>query len=67
MPGFETRGYVSKGFGNTLAGFTSHAGIPTLVESLDTAHTVLTPKGLPFSLKKWNNVNDPRFRAVCAL
>lgn len=50
MTGFETRRPVM-GFGNTLAGFTSHAGIPTLVESLDTAHTVLTPKGLRFSLK----------------
>ena len=51
MTGFETRRPVSTGFGNTLAGFTSHAGIPTQVERMDPAHTVPTPTGLPFSLK----------------
>jgi hypothetical protein len=32
MTGSETRGPVSTGFGNTLAGFTSPAGIPPQVE-----------------------------------
>ena len=31
----ETRGPVGAGFGNTLAGFTSHDGIPTQAEPLD--------------------------------
>ena len=37
----EIRGPVSTGFGNTLAGFTSDAGIPTQVEPLDPAEPAL--------------------------
>jgi len=37
----ETRGTVGAGFGNTLAGFTSHDGIPTQVEPLDPAEPAL--------------------------
>jgi len=39
--GLEPRGPVSTGFGNTLAGFTSDAGIPTQVEPLDPAEPAL--------------------------
>lgn len=39
--GWETRGPVSTGFGNILAGFTSDAGIPTHVEPLDPAEPAL--------------------------
>ncbi|MDO9324958.1 MAG: DNA methyltransferase [Methanoregula sp.] len=37
----ETKEPVSAGFGTTLAGFTSEAGIPTLVEPLDPAEPAL--------------------------
>jgi len=37
----ETQGPASTGFGNTLAGFTSDAGIPTQVEPLDPAEPAL--------------------------
>ena len=37
----KTRGCYSTGFGNTLAGFTSDAGIPTHVEPLDPAEPAL--------------------------
>ncbi|MFA4848174.1 MAG: DNA methyltransferase, partial [Methanoregula sp.] len=38
---WATRGAVSTGFGNILAGFTSDAGIPTHVEPLDPAEPAL--------------------------
>jgi hypothetical protein len=39
--GLDTRGPVNTGFGNTLAAFTSDAGIPTQVEPLDPAEPAI--------------------------
>ncbi len=39
--GWETRGPVSTGFGNTLAAFTSDSGIPTQIEPLDPAEPAI--------------------------